>query len=294
MFKKLIFICALFTGFYSTNTAQDCIGPADHTLTLLNKTNFGGSDCLFTVRFCVKKLTKDAKTIDYYVTHTYGTMTRTINVSNLQVGSIICESFTFVGDCNSTASFLAEGKKLNNTVCGVVSDFIILPIRLVSFNAISTRSGHYNLIWQTAVEQNASHFVVQQSIDNRTFRDISKIRAAGNSNTLKDYSFDVELIPSKTNYFRLKMVDLDGRFTYSNITSINQNGRKLTVSPNPAFDFIAVDHIQEADLSKIEITTIHGQKVSCPLNHHQIDISQLIPGVYILKMEDENIKFIKN
>jgi hypothetical protein len=57
-------------------SAQDCIETVNNSLSIVSKQNFGGPDCLFTIRFCLKKSTADAKTVEYAVNHTYGTMTR--------------------------------------------------------------------------------------------------------------------------------------------------------------------------------------------------------------------------
>ena len=111
---------------------------------------------------------------------TYGTMTRTINVGFLPVGSIICETFTFVADCNSSASFVATGLDATNDPCGVVVDFIILPIRLMEFTGNKTTLGTAKLNWKTGSESNSSYFTIQQSVDGRNFRDVTRVRAAGN------------------------------------------------------------------------------------------------------------------
>jgi hypothetical protein len=278
-------------------SAQDCIETVNNSLSIVSKQNFGGPDCLFTIRFCLKKSTADAKTVEYAVNHTYGTMTRVKNIENFPVGTVFCEDFTFVAECNSTASFLAEGKRPNTTTCGVVTDFLILPIKLVDFIAEVSTSGGIALKWQTAVEENTSHFIVQQSSDGRMFRDAGKVRAAGTSVELKNYFYELFLTDARAiSYFRLKMVDKDGTFSYSKIVSSkNDQSRKIRLFPNPALGILHVDQQETLASSNYKITDLNGKIIKCNIldDQNTIDVSHLQPGVYIIRIQDEILKFIK-
>lgn len=276
--------------------AQECIDTADNSLTILTKTNFGGADCLYTVRFCVKKITSDAKTIDYYVSATYGTMTRTINVSGLPPGSIICEAFTFVADCNSSASFIAEGKKANGTICGTVADFIILPIRLMEFNASKVNSTSALINWKTATEVNASHFVVQQSTDGRNFRDVTKVRAAGTSRAELAYEQEVRLVSNTVNYFRLAMVDKDGTTNFSSIVSIGLRGGRPILTPSPTSGYVQITGSDPSlGTNSIEVFDFSGRKMEAIkiISNREIDMSHLDAGIYFVKVGEYSTRIIK-
>ncbi|MBK6354058.1 MAG: T9SS type A sorting domain-containing protein [Saprospiraceae bacterium] len=295
--KQIIVFIILFLGIIVSNSAQDCIETINNSLSIVSKQNFGGADCLFTIRFCLKKSTTDAKTVEFAVNHTYGTMTRVKNIETLPVGTVFCEDFTFVAECNSTASFLAEGKRSNLTVCGVISDFLILPIRLVDFTAEISKNGSIEIRWQTAVEQNVSHFVIEKSFDGRNFKDFQKVKAAGNSNVLKNYY--IETLPTNinlVNYFRLKMFDLDGSYTISKIASTkNDRAKKLRIYPNPASGVLVVEARENLSPQLSKITDLNGKIINCPILNDPLtfDISQLQPGVYFLFVNEEIQKFIK-
>ena len=290
--RKFILLLSLSIAIQVNIKAQDCIDTVSNALSIITKSSFGGPDCLFTVRFCLKKTTEDAVKIDYAVTHTYGTMYRTINVAALPVGSVICEHFTFVADCNSTASFLAVGKKANEIVCGQVSDFIILPIRLSAFEGSLDRSGMVTLNWNTATEINSSHFVIQQSVDGRTFTEVGRVKAQGDSRTEIRYRAEVKFNDrARTNYFRLRMIDRDNSSAYSPLISIAKSGGRLVISPNPASSFLTAS---SGSLENLEIFNISGVKQNVNrIDANQIDIADLIPGVYFARSSYEVVRFIK-
>ena len=97
-----------------------------------------------------------------------------------------------------------------------------LPITLVSFEAKRLSSGNISLIWVTSSEQNSDYFDVERSKDGFNFTAIEQIRAAGVSSELITYTFLDESTPSETTYYRLKQVDLDSTFEYSDIIVVSK------------------------------------------------------------------------
>jgi len=267
-------------------------------LALLSKVKVGGTDCQFTVKFCIRKKTSGLHHIDYAAYHTGGRVTKTVYLSGVAIDSVICDVFSFTAHCNSTASFVAVGKQSNNTICGTVSDLIILPIRLLSFTGELQKNGVIKLNWQTADESNSSHFIIQQTIDGAAFSDIAKVQAAGESKDLKAYTIDLK--PNTTSasvtagYYRLKMVDKDGSFIYSEIIKIGSpKTRKFDVFPNPTTHIL---HFDFSDLQReeLKILNLQGQELSIKwLDENTLDLYDLNPGFYILKYEDEIIRVIK-
>ena len=90
---------------------------------------------------------------------------------------------------------------------------------LVSFDAEQTDNSKVVLKWTTAAEKNASHFIVQRSENGKSFYDAVVLFAdEGNRNTKTNYHFaDLTNNSAKTStvYYRLKMVNQKGRYTYS-------------------------------------------------------------------------------
>ncbi|MBB6462974.1 T9SS type A sorting domain-containing protein [Flammeovirga kamogawensis] len=84
-----------------------------------------------------------------------------------------------------------------------------LPVTLTQFTANATEDNTVLLEWGTASEQNASHFEVQRSVDNKNWETLDRVEAAGNSNVLIYYDF-IDEFPLPQAYYRLHQVDFDG------------------------------------------------------------------------------------
>ncbi len=108
-----------------------------------------------------------------------------------------------------------------------------LPIKLLSFSA--TKEGNQNLLqWTTTQEINSSYFTVERSGDGVSFTGIGQINAVGNSSVAKNYSLVDAKPVSGLNYYRLKMMDKDGEFSYSLVRTINESiSFVVSIYPNP-------------------------------------------------------------
>ena len=173
-----------------------------------------------------------------------------------------------------------------------------LPITLIDF------SGHLEndnsiLAWQTASENNTNHFEVQRSNDGTNFSDIGSVKAAGNSNLVKSYTYiDQEISQLKSNqlYYRLEEIDNDGRIQFSNVVSIKVDAsqNEIRVYPNPAHNFINIDlKKQLSKNSSIIIYDLSGkkimeQKISAATLHQQLNVSGLSKGSYRISVLDNS------
>jgi hypothetical protein len=119
---------------------------------------------------------------------------------------------------------------------------IPLPLDLLSFTG--KRAGKDNLLqWTTAQEMNSHHFELEQRTDNSSFASIGIVAAKGNTVVETDYGFTHFSPPLGVNYYRLKLVDIDGKFSYSKTIAIKNDGAAVTISsvyPNPFRDKIEV------------------------------------------------------
>jgi hypothetical protein len=129
-----------------------------------------------------------------------------------------------------------------------------LPLELLSFTGNLQNDNSVLLNWKTENEINTSHFVVERSADGIRYNGIGNVTANGRNNTggSFNYSFtDNDAInqSSQRLYYRLRMVDIDGNFKYSNIISVSFPliTSKLSVSPNPVLTAVKVAITAEAD-----------------------------------------------
>ena len=182
-----------------------------------------------------------------------------------------------------------------------------LPLTLLNFTATKTNNT-VSLAWQTTNEVNTSHFTVQRSLDATSFSSVGNVTAKGNSTAINNYSFndDVASIKSGKIYYRLQMVDKDGKFTYSKIASVDilSNGNFLVVYPNPVKDQLII--VTNTAVSKVEIriTDQSGKLVSQQRFEsvqagalNKINVAALAKGVYYLQFvtgsDKQTTKFIK-
>ena len=212
--------------------------------------------------------------------------------SNIQIGDVI----------NNTAaiSFDANLPVNTNTQVTIVTGNTF-PVRLLLFTA--KKENKVNILqWKTAQEINADRFEIQRSFNGHEFSTIGKIKAG-----LSNYNFN-DNNPQKTiNYYRLKMVDKDGAFTYSPVRTVNNSGTfSISISPNPAKDNLRLQ------INNDKKTTLQSQifsqdgKVVFSNSFaategsilRNINISSLSKGSYFLKVtsiekEENVIKFEK-
>ena len=90
----------------------------------------------------------------------------------------------------------------------------LLPVKLSSFLVQKTDNA-VKISWSTEQEINSSYFVVERSADGRNWNNIATVNAAGNSSIRMDYSIYDNAPMKGINYYRLKLVDKDGKYDYS-------------------------------------------------------------------------------
>jgi hypothetical protein len=166
-----------------------------------------------------------------------------------------------------------------------------LPIELVSFNCGVLNANSNKLNWVTATETNNEFFVIERSSNGVDFSAIDKIKAAGNSIVTNKYSY----IDSKTNtgisYYRLKQVDFDGKYSYSTICSVANNGDgNIAFYPNPVFSSLTIDYnfSEQPKPNMISVIDVTGKLVPVSSSFSDskvtLDCSNLAEGIYFLKV----------
>ena len=144
-----------------------------------------------------------------------------------------------------------------------------LPITLVSFDLNKLENGQIDLKWSTTSEQNNAFFFIERSQDGRNFKTIGSIEGAGNSQTLLEYSFLDTQPDLGFNYYRLKQVDFNGQFEYSEIKAAYVDKVEVTeaysVYPNPVNqgdDFTIAYSTNQSKLVHISLVSANGIRIS--------------------------------
>jgi len=185
----------------------------------------------------------------------------------------------------------------------VVEDVTALPIRLVDFKA-TLQSKKVKLEWQTASEYRNDLFQVERSIDGKIFEYLFTKKGNYDSKSRLWYS-GLDDNPKKgVNYYRLKQIDVDGEFTYSEIVSvaINHDEEELIsmVFPNPILENILKLNYFVDDICSIQVAVynlagdlVHSNNLSLQKGENLIKevVNFNAKGIYLLKIGNEHIGF---
>jgi hypothetical protein len=109
-----------------------------------------------------------------------------------------------------------------------------LPVTITEFSASVIQNKDVKLNWTTASESNNKGFEVERSTDAAKWLNVGFVPGSGNSNVIKSYSLMDKNLPTGKYFYRLKQIDLDGKFNFSNILRIDVNG-KLIYELNQSF-----------------------------------------------------------
>lgn len=174
----------------------------------------------------------------------------------------------------------------------------VLPIELVYFDAVCEK-GKIRIEWQTASENNNHHFEIERSENAIDFETIVTIPTQnGNANYQQNYTAFDNSPNTSINYYRLKQVDNNGQYSYSNLTLVDchesTSSTMIRLYPNPAEDklFIRLENIiTEVLFVKIMNTyssVVYETKWENPLINslNEIDIEHLPAGVYFIQIYD--------
>lgn len=165
-----------------------------------------------------------------------------------------------------------------------------LPVKLIYFDATDTKNGSVLLKWATESEIDNDYFEIETSEDGITFRAIATIDGMGESNELVTYSYQDDNPFFGHNYYRLKQMDFNGDFEYSDIAAVRvtEGFDVFSVYPNPAGKNINVkiNTPHEEGNGFIEITNMYGQivKSAQPTGSSisTLDLSDLAQGTYLI------------
>ena len=196
------------------------------------------------------------------------------------------------GTTSSTARTLTyTGYTGSFSPFAIGDDIVLLPITLLNFQCGSNSEGSVQLQWSTATEQNSRRFLVERSPDGQRYNTIGEVNAAGQSQTPRKYSFtDLQPLPDG-GYYRIKMEDIYGAFSYSEIcvqkTNANAPKAPLKMFPNPANrDFYMMALEPERNFNW-EIFTATGKLVGMGKSKDGMattNLMHLSEGIYMIKI----------
>ncbi len=179
-------------------------------------------------------------------------------------------------------------------VGGSIRAASVLPIELSRFDVAQIRNT-VRITWATATEINNDYFVVERSKGGVDFEEISSIPGAGNSYLELNYTFYDDNPFNSTSYYRLKQVDYDGHYTYSQVQVVNMTKEELTIVnlyPNPVkIDATCILATTSEMEMEITIYSISGSLLTRQYDHLfvgdniiKVDVNNYPTGKYFFKV----------
>jgi hypothetical protein len=164
----------------------------------------------------------------------------------------------------------------------------VLPVELNVFNA-KIDVNQVQLHWQTASEINNHGFEIERSFDGENWENVGFVRGNGTTTDLSNYDFNDKKPLIGLNYYRLKQIDFDEQFEYSNTLVVKNITKEklLMVFPNPVKNELNIENGE----GQATIYNLLGQSVmQLTIENGQwtMNVSDLVEGQYILHIQKEN------
>jgi hypothetical protein len=200
---------------------------------------------------------------------------------------------------NSTYNLYIQADNLSGSSCksntSATITTVTLPVTWLSFTA-TKQFNTVQLNWATASETNTRDFVVEYSNNAQQWTALTTVSAAGNSTTMRNYSY-VHQNPLKGNnynYYRILQRDIDDKFSYSKIVSIifNEPGADIQVYPNPADDVVTVFISEEQEVSLLNAAGALVWKSKLPAGKSQLPLEKYSAGLYFLRTKSQTIRLL--
>jgi hypothetical protein len=164
-----------------------------------------------------------------------------------------------------------------------------LPVDLLSFSG--RLSGNLvNLSWQVANEQNLRSYVVERSLNGKDYSPIGERSAAGNAQYV--YADNITNLAGRRLYYRIRMADKDGSFSFSRIFTLHTPQNTLfSVYPNPVNrGSLTVALSNNVGSGRIEVLDMSGRRVFQKTFNQAganllLQLQHLPNGSYLLRME---------
>jgi hypothetical protein len=161
-----------------------------------------------------------------------------------------------------------------------------LPVEMLSFTAVA-REKSVELKWSTSTELNNTGWDVERYVPNTVaWQKIGFVNGKLNSTTVNNYSFADNNVPGTTIQYRLKQIDKDGHYRYSNIITVHLGaaGTKLAVYPNPVKNTATISFdLQRSGSIDLSIYSQNGQLVE-QLTHGSFQAGRQFISLHDAKM----------
>ena len=222
--------------------------------------------------------------IDYYTDHSYATRSST-SVHLEGTYDLVLDFYENGGGNRVSFSYTVDGN------CS-------LPVRLANFKA-TPANDETDLTWTTTSEINNDYFQVERSTDGIAYQAIGTVTGHGHSVHEIDYDFTDPSPAYGVNYYRLKQVDFDGKFVYSNIiTAETSSNPNFQLYPNPAANVVKIKyegpfiHDIPFTISNVQGYILKSGTIRQIEEAAELHVGELAKGMYIISFRtgDQSVR----
>ena len=263
-----------------TSPATPSISPTSSTITAGNSVTYSVNNVVAGTWYALLNGSGVS-----YATSSYRTSTSSFNITS--------NTFTSPGTYNLKLSADALSGCPASFAAATVTVNAALPLLLLDFSG-GNISNQLVFEWSTSNEINVSHFELEESIDGNRFAWIANIDLQQNTAVVHTYHFTINKQLTGATYYRLKIVDNDGKEAFSKIIIIRPAGRPYPAAqagPNPFSTLLRVSyHAEKNTTIKLVLSDVYGRIVKTYTNKMQQgdnilslkDLENLTTGIYFL------------
>ena len=189
----------------------------------------------------------------------------------------------------TTSTAINTNSNNDNTSVSTYTSSAILPIELLSFEALKGNSCEAKLAWASATESKFDYFQLEQSTDGKNFAQAGIAQKSKGSNSKYEQIAELRALKGSNVYYRLKMVDLDRSVHYSKTLGLQSDCSKkssILISPNPASNTILIKDFNST--GNLYIYDITGRLVLTAAisedGNQQINVANLTSGTYLVQV----------
>ena len=220
------------------------------------------------------------------------------NTSNTEWESL--GQSTISGSTSSNGSITVNGvSNFSPFTFGSTSNNNSLPVELTHFTVQQEGRRSARLEWATASETNNKHFLVQRRREDQ-WQQVGRVKGHGTTIEPQEYGFTDNGLTSGTHYYRLKQVDFDGSYEYSDVKAVafevaqQAASASLSLHPNPVADQLSVEFrgSKENTTYQVQIRSSRGEvvyrdevAVQQGRLSRKLPVSALPPGAYVLTLQ---------
>ena len=291
---KKDYLSRIGTGYFAdynpNNLPPDTYGTETTTLFFQLANGIAGKDILVAINFAG---------VDLDVVHQInGDLDG--DGTNLPIGTQFIEQ---TNNSNSPTLTLSNTYRVNVKVparsYAIWAQGAALPVELINFSAMG-QNGQVRLDWESAAEVDFAGYHIERSRDGKSFESLDWIPAQGKETTSATYQyFDKSPIRGEVLYYRLKLLDLDGSFTYSPVRTAKvekewglplimpnpTNGNTLLSFKAPTEEIVSLYLFDAMGHQKMEneIPAVKG------LNSMELNLQGLTAGIYYLQLTENGV-----